>query len=39
MREEEIPKDLDDKRSREHKEAIQKMMDKVKEVKVLQERI
>lgn len=38
MREEEIPKDLDDKRSREHKEAIQKMMDKVKEVKALQEK-
>ena len=38
MREEEIPKDSDDKRSREHKEAIQKMMDKVKEVKTLQEK-
>ena len=38
MREEDIPKDSDDQRGREHNEAIQKTMDKVKEVKDLQEK-
>ncbi|QNK89849.1 transposase [Sporosarcina sp. resist] len=38
MREEEIPKDSEDQRGREHNEAIQRIMDKVKEVKALQEK-
>lgn len=38
MREEEIPKDSEDQRGREHTEAIQRIMDKVKEVKTLQEK-
>ncbi|WP_209125519.1 helix-turn-helix domain-containing protein [Alkalihalobacillus sp. BA299] len=36
MPEEDIPKNSDDKRCREHKEAIQKIMDRVKEVRALQ---
>ncbi|MFJ5768876.1 transposase [Psychrobacillus sp. NPDC093180] len=38
MREEDIPKDSDDQRGREHNEAIQKTMNKVKEVKDLQKK-
>ncbi|MBE1556321.1 transposase [Filibacter limicola] len=38
MQEEDIPKDSDDQRGREHKEAIQNITDKAKEVKSLQEK-